>query len=358
MAGFRYRPAGLGNRESPFAMDAEDRLVSFDQFRRSVRDAPLGLIGSSSSEQTFSLLMEAQAFDDIGINHFAGSDHTVESHAAAEPSATATAGSGATRLIHLQLGGSSTLEQDGRTAALRPGDVALYSPAQPFSLAHGGESVIIRAPMRELHVQGSLIDELVGVRLDRERALVQAMIPLARHLGSTAGAGEAGVGARTVDAAITMIGAIIAETGRETGHSARRTDFDTVLHYIEENLPRPDLAVAEIAAANFMSPRKLHALFERQEITVAAWVRSRRLHHCRRELADTAFAGLTIAQIAARWGFTDAAHFSRAFSDRFGASPRAFRTGQSGSAVTGLHHRTRVQAVGRSPASPPARAIV
>jgi len=152
-----------------------------------------------------------------------------------------------------------------------------------------------------------------------------------------------------------MLGAIVLETSRETGQTARRRELDAVLHYVEENLSRPDLSVGEIAAANFMSARKLHSLFEMLDTTVATWVRSRRLHHCRRELVDSAFSGLTIAQIAARWGFKDAAHFSRAFTDRFGASPRAFRTGHAGTPVIDLSHRTRVKAVSPSPVPPPAR---
>ncbi|MBN9629993.1 MAG: helix-turn-helix domain-containing protein [Actinobacteria bacterium] len=334
-------------------MDAEDRLVSFDQFRRRVRDAPLGLIGSSPGEQTFSLLMDRGDTGDITVNHFAGSDHTVEHLGSAEDDSD-DGGLSSTRMVHVQLDGSSTLVQNGRTAVLRPGDIALYSSTRPFSLDHSGESLILRAPTTELQVQDAVIDELLAVRLDRERPMVGAVTPLARHLGRTLETGDSGVETRMVDAAIRMLGAIVLETSRETGYTARTVELDAVLHYIEENLSRPDLSVGEIAAANFMSARKLHSLFEMLDITVAAWVRSRRLHHCRRELVDSAFSGLTIAQIAARWGFKDAAHFSRSFTDRFGASPRAFRAAHSGAPLIDVSHRTRAKAVSPIPASPPA----
>jgi AraC-like DNA-binding protein len=337
-------------------MDAEDRLISFDQFRRRVRDAPLGLIGSSPDEQAFSLLRDGRRIGDIAVNHIAGSDHTVE-HLGSAGYDSDDGDLSSTRMAHVQLEGSSTVVQNGRTAVLRPGDIALYSSALPFSLDQGGESLILQTPTTELQVQDTVIDELLGVRLDRERPMVGAVTPLARHLGRTIETGSTGLETRIVDAAIHMLGAIVLETSRETGHAARRMELDAVLRYIEESISRPDLSVGEIAAANFMSARKLHSLFEMLDTTVAAWVRSRRLHHCRRELVDSAFSGLTIAQIAARWGFKDAAHFSRAFTDRFGASPRAFRTGDPGAPAMDLSHRTRVQAVSPSPVPPPAHVL-
>lgn len=44
-----------------------------------------------------------------------------------------------------------------------------------------------------------------------------------------------------------------------------------------------------------------------------------------RALADAASAGRSITEIAYAAGFSDAAHFSRAFQQRFGTTPRAYR---------------------------------
>ena len=59
--------------------------------------------------------------------------------------------------------------------------------------------------------------------------------------------------------------------------------------------------------------------------TVSAWIRSRRLERCRRELADELFADRPVSAIAARWGFLDASHFSRLFRSTFGEAPTDFR---------------------------------
>ena len=47
-----------------------------------------------------------------------------------------------------------------------------------------------------------------------------------------------------------------------------------------------------------------------------------------REMADAAWRGSTITDIAYHWGFSDAARFSRAFRDQFGVTPRRFRQTQ------------------------------
>ena len=47
----------------------------------------------------------------------------------------------------------------------------------------------------------------------------------------------------------------------------------------------------------------------------------------RRELRDPLHAGKPVGAVAARWGFLDAAHFSRTFRDVFGVSPSDWRRG-------------------------------
>ena len=60
-------------------------------------------------------------------------------------------------------------------------------------------------------------------------------------------------------------------------------------------------------------------------MTVAGWIRSRRLERCRRDLADPSLAARPVAAIAARWGFSSAADFSRAFRTAHGVPPAEYR---------------------------------
>jgi len=95
--------------------------------------------------------------------------------------------------------------------------------------------------------------------------------------------------------------------------------------FIEQHLADADLTPARIAAAEYMSARNLHRIFESADLTVAGWIRQRRLEHCRRDLSDHSLVGLPVSHIAARWGLWEAAHFSRVFKAAYGVSPRAYR---------------------------------
>jgi AraC-like DNA-binding protein len=99
----------------------------------------------------------------------------------------------------------------------------------------------------------------------------------------------------------------------------------SVREYIEANLSDPQLSPASIAAAHFISTRHLHNIFQESGTTVASWIRSQRLEGTRRDLRDPLHAGKSVGTVAARWGFLDAAHFSRTFRDAFGVSPSAWR---------------------------------
>ena len=106
------------------------------------------------------------------------------------------------------------------------------------------------------------------------------------------------------------------------------------LDYIEAHLGELDLTPDRVAAAQNISTRTLHRVFEREGMTFGAWIRTRRLERCRAELADPTRADVSVSAIGAGWGLWDAAHFSRLFKSSFGASPRAYRQ-----AALGGHRR-------------------
>ncbi|GGY13906.1 hypothetical protein GCM10010358_77670 [Streptomyces minutiscleroticus] len=132
--------------------------------------------------------------------------------------------------------------------------------------------------------------------------------------------------------------------------SRRRTLAASVRSFIQRNLTDPDLSPATVAAAHHISLSYLHRLFQEREqkpapvreagpgpvsehgparepaaITVAALIRRQRLERARRDLADPALRGRPIHDIAARWCFSDAATFSRAFRSAYGLPPRDYR---------------------------------
>ncbi len=111
------------------------------------------------------------------------------------------------------------------------------------------------------------------------------------------------------------------------------------------NLGDRGLTPAAAARASYISVRQLHRLFAREGLSFAAWVHEQRLRRCRDDLTDRSLAHLAIAEVATRWGFRSAAHFSRAFAARYGVTPSEFR--QVGlPSVPGSFHSAAAAAAG------------
>ena len=94
---------------------------------------------------------------------------------------------------------------------------------------------------------------------------------------------------------------------------------------IEQRLADPDLSLGEIAEEHGISPRYLQKLFEGVGQSFGRYVRYRRLERARLDIESPIHAQLSISDICFRWGFNDAAYFSRAFRDQYGISPREYR---------------------------------
>jgi AraC-like DNA-binding protein len=89
--------------------------------------------------------------------------------------------------------------------------------------------------------------------------------------------------------------------------------------HVKARLSERDLDPEDIARALGVSRSALYRLF-RQSGGIAQYIREQRLRRCFGELAAGS-GGMQVAQIAYRWGFSDAAHFSRLFRQRFGCTP-------------------------------------
>src|SRR6266852_5772165 len=123
------------------------------------------------------------------------------------------------------------------------------------------------------------------------------------------------------------------------GIGAQPALLDRIYEAIERKLGDPDITPARVAQIEGISERYLQKLFEGTGDNFTHYLRERRLQHCWADLANPAEAHRSVSDIAFGCGFSDAAHFSRSFRDRFGMSPRAFRQ-QQAERVSGLGVKT------------------
>lgn len=124
---------------------------------------------------------------------------------------------------------------------------------------------------------------------------------------------------RTVNGLIDLLDVALAPAigTVQSQHGALLTE---VQQYILERLDDSQMSVPSIAMANGVSVRSLQLVFAEAGTSVARWVREQRLERCRRDL-EGASAATTVTEVAFRWGFNDASHFSRVFKQEFGISP-------------------------------------
>jgi AraC-like DNA-binding protein len=238
--------------------------------------------------------------------------------------------------IHVVLGGRAVRAQDDRAAELTPGDFALVDLSRPCWGAELGdvhECVAVRFPHSALPFRDDELARVTAVPISGRDDLGASISSLARHLGRHPEGCGSTDGARLATALIDLLTVALAQRLDRIATIApdtrRRALLTNVQSFIDQRLADPDLSPGVIAAANHISLRYLHKLFETQEATVAAWIRQRRLERCRRDLLDPALSDWSVSAIAARWGLMDATHFSRSFRAAYGLPPTEFRLSQS-----------------------------
>lgn len=114
---------------------------------------------------------------------------------------------------------------------------------------------------------------------------------------------------------------------------AGASNFQRITQAIEVQLGDGDLTLHKIADQQHVSVRYIQKLFQQAGMSFSQYLRRRRLEHCYSDLASLAHRNLSISDICFRWGFNDAAHFSRSFRTDYGLTPRAFRQERLGQLV-------------------------
>lgn len=232
--------------------------------------------------------------------------------------------------LNLQLEGTGLLVQDNREAVLQPGDLAIYDTNRPYTLTFEEQArvMVVMFPCDALSLPADYVGQLAAVRMDAtglSGIVGQFIRQLSDNLQVLDGPSGSRLAANALDLVSTMLHA-------EMDMAPDRMKPQALLavsarEYIEANLADPGLSPASIAAAHFISTRHLHNVFHESGTTVASFIRTQRLDGARRDLRDPLHAAQPVGTIAARWGFLDAAHFSRTFRDAFGVSPSDWRRG-------------------------------
>jgi AraC-like DNA-binding protein len=233
--------------------------------------------------------------------------------------------------IYLTLRGNASFASADGTRELRPGDALVCATDRPFAraFARGLEELVVTVPCSALSSRAGVSQEDKpaitsfraggGPASDPSRPLPgagQYARALARLTARATGPGSAPPPDEGTLLDLVAVLAAGRDAARSTAHRA------AARCHIEEHLTSPGLSAEQVAAAIGISERQLSRVFAADRTSVPRHILTRRLQLAYSILADPPPApgagGETVADVAARCGFTSANYFSHVFRQHFG----------------------------------------
>jgi AraC-like DNA-binding protein len=231
-------------------------------------------------------------------------------------------------VVRLQLEGGAVVAQAGREAVLEPSDLVVCSSCRPSEVlfTRSSKQLLVKVPYGHERPRLGDAELSYGAKVEGKSG---AGAPISRFLQALwANIDLVSVATYPIFQVniSNLTELLLALThSEESRPTVRHTHLRRILEHIEANLADPGLNPADIARRQGFTLRYLHKIFDVTGQTVSKYIRQRRLKRCWEDLIDPTSQHLQIGQLAMRWGFTDAAHFSHVFRNRYGQSPREFR---------------------------------
>ena len=224
---------------------------------------------------------------------------------------------------NMLVSGSALVRQGDRMALAKAGDVIVVDSNEAFSLnfSEGVDLVCVAfdgAVLRRMTDRMGLPPHLVIHRQAAGHLVAAYMAGLAADLETIGSIAD--IAADQFPALVARAAAPLERAGARLSSLALR-----IRQFIEAEIGDRDLGAKRIAAAIGVSRSMVYEAMAADGLTVAGYIRDCRLRGCIAEFASSGPNDLTSAAIAERWGFRDAAAFSRTFKRREGAPPSQFR---------------------------------
>ncbi len=240
--------------------------------------------------------------------------------------------SDAVYLVKVQVRGESLICQRGREAHLRPGDFALCLSCEPYELHFTDDyaQLVLSIPQPLLNERVRFPERQLGARMASEVGanglFSQFVTMLGARMGQLDGVLAQQLEANVLDLLSTTLG-YAQETRKHDvpGAGVKWEYLRRIKVFIRGHLCDAKLTPTMVAAYHGISTRYLHMLFAEEDESVSRYIQRLRLESCQAALVDRNFADYSVSEIAFRFGFNDASHFSRVFKNQFGETPAGFR---------------------------------
>ena len=232
--------------------------------------------------------------------------------------------------VSLLLHGSIAYEQEGRLALLeQPGQMVLYDSAKPYQVAFtkASRQVVARFPRDQITRRLPSLQRMTAFTVGGGGGVGGLASGVLQSLSDRIG----DVDPLMVEPLLVNVVDLVTASFRRADDVERVEAESRLLHLararecIRRRFADPLLTPAEVAREIGVSERYLYLLFQAEGTTPARTLMDVRLETARRALVNQSRGSGTMESLALAVGFKQASHFTRAFKDRFGMTPRDFR---------------------------------
>lgn len=232
--------------------------------------------------------------------------------------------------VSVLLEGDIVYVQDDRVAELAvPGQMVVYDSARPYRVAWRDRSrqLVVRVPrerlVHRLHGAGRLM--AVPIRGDSGPGGLAS--GLLQSVGGRIHDVDPHITQPLLDDVFAVLSAALASSaGLDSGPvDHRAVHLRRAREHIRRHAADAELTPARIARAIGVSERYLYTLFRSEGSSPARVLMEERLHRARIALEQPRPSARTLESLALSLGFKHAAHFTRAFKDRYGVPPSQHR---------------------------------
>ncbi len=233
-------------------------------------------------------------------------------------------------MLNVQVSGSSIINQAGRSACLKPGNMVLYDSRLP----HNGRvdcdtrNLLLRIPRGDIIHRIPYLREVTTVVLDPYKTMTRLAYDMLLSLNSQLPAGDADGNEAVANTILDTVTAAVSGSFRSSDAgfpSSSSALLHRVKSFIDYNLLQPDLDPKRIASAHHVSVRYLNRLFAREHTSITRWICKRRLQKCTELLSCTRDINRNIDDIAYLCGFSSLPYFYRRFKQHYGCTPREYK---------------------------------
>lgn len=288
---------------------------------RNLVDLDYSLVDRTPFEAMFS----GTTVDAINVSTIKATAHRVSR------SATSISRLGAEALVfNFVLSGQLIAEQDGRLTTIGVGEGLCCDARRPYSLQFDQpfEIACVRLPHQALCHEIAGLQRVTATNFNTATQLCPLVFSYLSGLMQRAGSISDSSSRRISNSFIELVAAMLAEATEASPvpiSDYRNLALIRIKDFVERNLGDFDLDPAMVAGALKISPRYINQLLSSEGTSLCRYIWQRRLEVAASDLENYGLGSLSISTIALNNGFNDLSHFSRAFRERFGQSPREYR---------------------------------